>query len=133
MTSLELENRLIDFAVGCIKLTKSAIKSFASEHMNSQLIRSSTSSALNYSESIGASSYRDYINKMQICLKELRESKTNLVIQNKSGFLLQKRMNLSRYFQKVFLLPRKTIINCKRSNIEIGFDTFEITNLKYKI
>jgi four helix bundle protein len=55
MISAELENRLIDFAVGCIKLTKTVVRSSAAEHMSEQLIRSSISSTLNYSESIGAS------------------------------------------------------------------------------
>lgn len=81
MTSKELENRLIDFAVACIKITKHADTSFASQHLCGQLIRSATSVALNYSEAIGAQSTRDYIHKMQISLKELRESKTNLRIQ----------------------------------------------------
>jgi len=81
MTSEELENRLIDFAVACIKVSKHLDKSFASQHICGQLIRSATSVALNYSEAIGAQSTRDYIHKMQICLKELRESKTNLRIQ----------------------------------------------------
>lgn len=118
MTSSELENRLIDFTVGCIKLTKSAIKSFASEHMNSQLIRSSTSSALNYSESIGASSYKDYINKMQICLKELRESKTNLVIQNKSGFYEDDKpiMELITEANELVKIFSKSIATSKKNN-----------------
>jgi len=60
MTSAELENRLIDFAVGCIKLTKTVVRSFAAEDMSGQLIHSSTSSALNHSELIRASSYRKY-------------------------------------------------------------------------
>jgi four helix bundle protein len=60
MISAELENRLIDFAVGCIKLTKTVVRSSAAEHMSGQLIRSSTSFALNYSKSTGASSYRKY-------------------------------------------------------------------------
>lgn len=84
MTASELENRLIDFAVVCIKLTNKAKTSFASKHMNSQFIRSSTSVALNYSEALAGSSFKDYIFKMQICLKELKESKTNLLIQHKS-------------------------------------------------
>ncbi|MBW2962362.1 four helix bundle protein [Mesonia aestuariivivens] len=77
MTSEELENRLIHFAVNCIKVTKHSDQSFASQYLCSQLIRSATSVALNYSEVIAAKSARDYIHKMQICLKELRESKTN--------------------------------------------------------
>lgn len=84
MTSSELENRLIDFAVACIKLADKAKKSYAADYLNGQLIRSSSSSALNYSEAIGASSSKDYIFKMQICLKELRESKSNLTIQSRA-------------------------------------------------
>lgn len=87
MTSEELENRLIDFAVNCIKMTKNTDASFASQHLSGQLIRSSTSVALNYSEAIGAQSSRDYIHKMQICLKELRETKTNLRIQKESDLI----------------------------------------------
>lgn len=84
MTAEKLENRLIDFAVDCIKLTNDSIKSFAANHLNTQLIRSGTSAPLNYSESIGAGSHKDYIHKMQIVLKELRESKTNLIIQQRA-------------------------------------------------
>jgi four helix bundle protein len=69
MTSEELENRLIDFAVECIKITKETDNSFASQHLCSQLIRSATSVPLNYSEARAAQSYRDYIHKMQVSLK----------------------------------------------------------------
>ncbi|MDT0293642.1 four helix bundle protein [Mesonia ostreae] len=93
MTSQELENRLIDFAVVCIQITKNTNSSFASQHLCSQLIRSATSVALNYSEAIGAQSTRDYIHKMQICLKELRESKTNLRIQ-KEAVLTEKSVKM---------------------------------------
>ena len=118
MTSSELEERLIEFAVNCIKLTKSAIKSFASEYMNGQLIRSSTSVALNYSESLAASSYRDYINKMQICLKELRESKTNLTIQSKSDFYkLNEAVNqLIEETDELIKIFSKSISTSKKNN-----------------
>ena len=121
MTSAELEYRLIDFAVGCIKLTKTVVKSFAAEHMSGQLIRSSTSSALNYSESIGASSYRDYINKMQICLKELRESKTNLIIQSKSDFYEDNKATeylIEEAFELVKIFS-KSIATSKQNNKKI--------------
>jgi len=75
MTAGELENRLIKFAVDWVKLTSKAKKSYASNHMNGQLIRSATSPPLNYSEARAAESQRDYIHKMQICLKELPKSK----------------------------------------------------------
>lgn len=118
MTASELESRLIDFAVACIKLTNKAKKSFASEHMNSQLIRSSTSVALNYSEALGDSSFKDYIFKMQICLKELKESKTNLLIQSKSELYdenesIQNLINESGELIKIF---SKSIATSKKKN-----------------
>jgi four helix bundle protein len=46
-----------------------------------QIIRSSTSAALNYGEAQSAASTRDFQHKMKLCLKELRESLVNLKIQ----------------------------------------------------
>jgi four helix bundle protein len=56
-------------------------KSFTSEHLAKQLIRSATSSALNYGEARSGESTNDFLHKMKICLKELRESFINLKIQ----------------------------------------------------
>ncbi|MEL6810886.1 MAG: four helix bundle protein, partial [Bacteroidota bacterium] len=46
-----------------------------------QLNRSSTSAALNYGEVQGAASNKDFVHKMNIVLKELKESRVNLKIQ----------------------------------------------------
>ncbi len=43
-------------------------------HLGGQLIRSGTSPALNYGEAQGAESRNDFIHKMKLCLKELRET-----------------------------------------------------------
>ena len=77
----QLEERLIQFAIDVILLCKKNDKSFASEHLAKQLIRSATSSALNYGEARSAESTRDFLHKMKICLKELRESLINMRIQ----------------------------------------------------
>jgi four helix bundle protein len=78
----QLEERLIQFAVDIILLCKNLDKSFASEHLAKQLIRSATSSALNYGEARSGESTRDFLHKIKICLKELRESYINLKIQS---------------------------------------------------
>lgn len=96
MTADDIEERLIKFAIDCIKLTSMAKKSYASDHMNGQLIRSATSPQLNYSEARAGESHRDYIHKMQICLKELRESRSNLKIQLGTDFM--KKKNLLKSF-----------------------------------
>ena len=55
--------------------------------MTKQLIRSATSSALNYGEAQAAESKRDFIHKMNICLKELRESQINLKILKEADLI----------------------------------------------
>ena len=71
----DLEDRLIDFAVRTIQLTESLPKTKAGRHIAGQLIRSGTSPAPNYGEAQGAESRSDFIHKMKVCLKALRETK----------------------------------------------------------
>lgn len=82
-----LEERLIQFAVDVILLCKKIDKSFASEHLAKQLIRSATSSALNYGEARSGESTNDFLHKMKICLKELRESLINMKIQKGANLI----------------------------------------------
>ena len=87
MNRNDIENRLVKFTVEIIKLTKNLKVEFASEHLAKQIIRSSSSSALNYGETQGASSYKDFIHKMSLVLKELRESYINLKIIRASDLI----------------------------------------------
>lgn len=84
----QLEERLIQFAIDIILVCKKIDKSFASEHLTKQLIRSATSSALNYGEARSGESTNDFLHKMKICLKELRESLINMKIQKGAGLIL---------------------------------------------
>ena len=70
----DLSGRLLDFAADCIKLTGQLNRTTAGKHIALQLIRSATSSGANYEEACGAESRADIIHKLQIVLKELRES-----------------------------------------------------------
>ncbi|HNR40736.1 MAG TPA: four helix bundle protein [Bacteroidales bacterium] len=74
MTTKELEERLIQFAAMIIELTDSIKKTRAGLTLIDQMSRSSISAALNYGESAGAESPRDFIHKLQVVLKELRET-----------------------------------------------------------
>lgn len=76
----ELQTRLVHFVGGCIRVKKSLDSSFESFHLAKQLIRSSTSAALNYGEAQGAESKKDFIHKQSVLLKELRETYINLLI-----------------------------------------------------
>ena len=70
----DLDERLINFASNCIDTSESLPKTLAGNHIASQLIRSSTSPALHYGEAQSAESRNDFVHKMKVCLKELRET-----------------------------------------------------------
>lgn len=74
----ELEQRLIDFAVMIMEASTTIENSFTGCHLSTQIIRSSNSSALNYGEAQSAESKKDFIHKISIVLKELRETYINL-------------------------------------------------------
>jgi four helix bundle protein len=71
---------LVDFAVIILDLTEKLPDTFAGKHLGGQLTRSGTSPALNYGEAQAAESKADFLHKMKICLKELRESQICLKI-----------------------------------------------------
>ena len=71
----DLEGRLIEFAVRIIQVAESMPKTKVGNHIAGQLIRCGTSPAPNYGEVQGAESRSDFIHKMKVCLKELRETK----------------------------------------------------------
>jgi four helix bundle protein len=79
----DLEERLIEFASDIIDVSEGLPKTFAGNHLAGQLIRSGTSPALNYGEAQSAESRSDFIHKMKVCLKELRETYNCLRLINK--------------------------------------------------
>ena len=72
----DLEDRLIDFAIRIIRVAESLPKTKVGNHIAGQLIRSGRSPAPNYGEAQSAESRLDFIHKMKISLKELREPRT---------------------------------------------------------
>lgn len=76
----DLEERLISYAVLIIKICESLSSTRAGNHIGGQLVRSGTSPALNYGEAQGAESRSDFIHKIKVVLKELRESNNALRI-----------------------------------------------------
>lgn len=69
-----LSERFMMMVVNIIKLEKQLCKSYSGRHIYGQLFRSGTSAGANFEESRAAESRADFIHKMQIVLKELRES-----------------------------------------------------------
>ena len=78
--TFDLQERLIDFAVRIIRIAESLPKTKVGNHIAGQLIRCGTSPAPNYGEAQSAESRSDFIHKMKICLKELRETMVWLIM-----------------------------------------------------
>jgi four helix bundle protein len=78
--AIELEARLIRFAVRVISIAESLAGTKAGNHLANQLVRSGTSPALNYGEAQDAESRTDFIHKLKIVTKELRETRVSLQI-----------------------------------------------------
>ncbi len=74
MTKHDLENRLIAFSTLIIEISESLSNSLAGNHLSGQILRSGTSVSLNYGEAQSAESRKDFIHKIKVILKELRET-----------------------------------------------------------
>jgi four helix bundle protein len=73
--TFDLEERLLDYAAEIIRLTERLPHSRAGNHVAGQLLRSGTSPLPNHGEAQAAESRDDFVHKLSICLKELRESR----------------------------------------------------------
>ena len=70
-----MEERLLAYSAAIIRLTEELPATRAGNHVAAQLLRSGTSPLPNHGEAQEAESRKDFIHKLKICLKELRESR----------------------------------------------------------
>lgn len=80
----DLEERLIDFAVLIIQIADNMTNTRAGDHIGGQIVRSGTHPALHYGEAQSAESRQDFIHKLKVLLKELRETNNALKILKRS-------------------------------------------------
>lgn len=111
-----LPERFLTFSVGVIKLGKVLNKSFEGRHIYGQLFRSATSSGANYEESQSAESKADFIHKLQVVLKELKESLFWLKLIEKGEFVEKEESNLTFLInenQELVKIIAKSIVTTK--------------------
>jgi four helix bundle protein len=73
-TKFDLEDRLLGYAASIIRLFEGFPTSRAGNHIAGQVLRSGTSPLSNHGEAEAAESRSDFVHKLRICLKELRET-----------------------------------------------------------
>ena len=89
----ELADRLLDFSSRIGKVIDALPDTRLGRHIAGQLVRSGTSPAPNYEEACAAESRKDFIHKLGICLKELRETRCWIELIIKSEMLPQPQMD----------------------------------------
>jgi four helix bundle protein len=115
-----LEERLIEFSLLIIKIVELLPNDRIGNHFGGQLIRCGTSPAFNYGEAQSAESPNDFIHKMKICLKELRETKISLQIILRKPLIKEKELINSAYNEcdelvAIFVTSIKTSENNRRT------------------
>ena len=92
MTPEELSDRLLDFAVRVGKVVDALPNTRLGRHVAGQLVRCGTSPAANYEEGCAAESRADFVHKLSISLKELRESRSWIRLIIKAGLFPEPKM-----------------------------------------
>ncbi len=127
----ELSERLLDFAVRIGKVVDALPNTRLGNHIGGQLLRSGTSPASNYEEGCAVESRNDFIHKLSICLKELRESRLWIRFIVKAQLLSKESMkiildecnelcNISRTLSGRLSLQK--VRHVRRGSIEWFFD-----------
>jgi four helix bundle protein len=115
MTSDELSDRLIAFAARVGKVVDALPDTRLGRHVAGQLVRCGTSPAPNYEEACGSESRADFIHKLMIALKELRESrcwirmiiKAELLPETRLGDLLDESVQLANIIAQSVVTAKK--------------------------
>jgi four helix bundle protein len=109
MSNYNLEERTTVFSERIIEFCKKLKLDTINKPMVNQLIRSATSIGANYCEANGASSKKDFKNKIHICKKEVQETKYwirllvkhNLNIRDTAVVLWKEAQELTLIFGKI--------------------------------
>ncbi len=109
----DLEERLLEYSVQVIKIVEQLPNTRAGNHVAGQLLRSGTSPYPNHGEAQAAESPKDFIHKLHISLKELRETQrwlklTKKVPLIKNSKLLDNILSETEELIKIFVTSIKT-------------------------
>ena len=118
-----LEERLLAFAARCGKVADTLPDTRMGRHIANQLVRCGTSAAPNYAEACAAESRKDFVHKLGIVLKELRESrvwlqlcgKTELLRETQLGALTDECIQLTNIVGKSIVTAKARLIQKRRT------------------
>ena len=91
----DLEDRLVKFACRCLEICDLLPNTKAAQNLEYQLSKSCTAPALIYGEAQAAESSADFIHKMKMILKEIRETRINLRIIIEKPLIVNEKINIA--------------------------------------
>ncbi len=94
-TKFDLEDRLVDFACMCLEVCELLPATKAGQNLKYQLSKSGTAPALIYGEAQAAESRADFLHKMKMVLKEIRESRVNLKIIKRKPVVVHEKVEIA--------------------------------------
>lgn len=119
----DLEERLIDFACMCLEVGDMLPNTKAGINLEYQLSKSGTAAALIYGEAQSAESRKDFLHKIRLVLKEIRESVVNLKIIKRKPLLVNQKVDSTlkegRELMAIFL----TSVETAKKNAQIKKQT----------
>src|SRR5687768_13028821 len=134
MNQSQLSERLWDLAARVGKVVDGLPDSKLGKHVAGQIVRCGTSSAPNYDESGAAESRDDFVHKLSVALKELRETRGWLRFIVKAGLLSQRRVgSVLDECEQLCRILGKSVLTAKgtrttgRSN-----DRFQMTDARFQ-
>jgi four helix bundle protein len=126
----DLEERLLEFASAVIDLSEKLPSTRAGNHVAGQVLRSGTSPYPNHGEAEDAESRDDFIHKLKVCLKELRETRRWARLIKRKGwakedptlvFVLSEADELTRiFFSSVQTAKRNALADKRPGSRPIG-------------
>ncbi|MFN4286365.1 MAG: four helix bundle protein [Lacibacter sp.] len=118
-SKFDLEDRLVAFACMCLDVCDILPNTKSGQNLEYQLSKSGTAPALIYGEAQAAESRADFIHKMRLCLKEIKESRINLKIIRQKPVVrhacVEKAFNESNELMAIFLTSIET---AQRNNLK---------------
>jgi four helix bundle protein len=120
----DLEERLLRYSARIIKVVDALPATRTGQHIAGQILRSGTSPYPNHGEAQAAESTKDFVHKLRISLKELRETKRWLklvqcikLINNSDR--LDELLDETEQLIKIFVKSIKTAQNNSSSNSKL--------------
>jgi len=118
MRKYDLEDRLVDFTCRMIDVVEALPNSRAGNYIAAQLIRSCHSPTFNYGEAQASESTKDFIHKMSVVLKELKECRTALKIIVKKNMInpIKKLEAIQSETEELIAIIAKSIYTAKKNS-----------------